>query len=612
MKYCIVMPKQTELNSQVYFFPIGIAYVSASLKHTGRDVLSYNLNYKDGTIREQIQSLVMENQVDVLATGGLTGQYTQIREILDAARAVKPDIILWVGGGIITSAPVPAMEALEIADYGMIGEGEITICELADAMEGKRDIHSVDGLVFRESGSWTITAPRAEIMDLDSLPYPDYEGFEFAELLKKMPTDQLATDEDHFGFLSFGRSCPFQCTFCFHPSGRKYRRRSMESIFREIDYLVEKYDIRNIYITDELFVSRAEDLNEFCAGIKKRGIGFSISLRVDMVNREMLTMLRDHGCITILFGLESADNRILKSMKKGITVEQIDNALSMCAELGIRTHGSFIFGDEAETVETAENTIRWWSEHSQYSITGALIILYPGSELYKNACKRGVIQDEAQFIRDGCPYINVSRMTDAEYRNMALKIGMLPDGRTDVLKGGTAKFSRLGKVDYTASCPKCGKVNTWVSLDPFRNKINIVCRHCGYSMHVVVADSIGHEAEANLKRLKQHKIAFWPMVNTVEELRRIAPSMLESNVYFIDSAKVKQGARYYNKTVHAPDIINEAKIDTIFLTLTTYWATEIMESIQKYPSVRQVFFAGDLLDPEFPSRIIESGRDEWS
>lgn len=603
MKYCIVMPKVTELDDQVYTFPVGIAYVSSSLKHSRRNVTTYNLNYKKGTIQEQIARLVLDNEIDVFATGGLTGQYRQIKEILYAAKAAKPNITLCVGGGIITSAPVPAMEALEIADYGMIGEGEITICELAEALEGKRDFHSVDGLIFRENGSWTVTAPRAEIMDLDSLPYPDYEGFAFDELLQKMPTDQYASDGDRFGFLSFGRSCPFNCTFCFHPSGSKYRRRSMASVFQEIDYLIERYDIHNLNITDELFVSKMEDVREFCVEIKKRKLGFSIFLRVNMVNPEMLELLRDSGCTLICFGLESADDRILKSMNKHITVEQIDYALALCAKLGIRTQGTFIFGDEEETVETAANTIRWWKEHPQYSVATGLIILYPGSTLYKNACKRGIIKDEVQFIKDGCPYTNVSRMTNEEYRNMALEIGMLPEGRTDVLKDASARFVGFGKVDYTARCPHCGQFNTWKSLDVFRSKTNIVCDHCGYSMHIVVVDSIENRAAENFELLHGHKVAFWPMVNTVEELRRIAPGILGDNVYLIDSAQVKQGANYYGKTVQDPDVIAREEIDTVFLTLTTYWATEIIETLKKYPSVKRIFFAGDLLNPDFAKHI---------
>lgn len=603
MNYGIVMPKLTQIDSQSYSFPIGIAYVASSLKATGRNVVTYNLNYKPDSIQNNIKRLVTENNLDVLATGGLTAQYWQLKEIIDAAKTAKPDIIIWVGGGIITSSPIPAMEALETADYGMIGEGEVTICELAEALEGARDIHSVDGLIFRENGNWQITDPRAEIMDLDSLPYPDYEGFDFGELLDKTPTDIFALGKDRFGFLSFGRSCPFNCTFCFHPSGTKYRRRSMASIFREIDYLIKIFDIHNVYITDELFVSKIEDVKDFCYEIKKRGIGFSISLRVNMVNREMLRLLHDHGCIQISFGLESADNRILKSMNKHITVEQIDRALSLCNEIGINTQGGFIFGDEAETVETYTNTIQWWKNHPQYSITTNLIVLYPGSILYQHACQKGIIKDEVQFIKDGCPVTNVTSMSDEEYRTMALAISMLSQERTDVLKDASIQYTGFGKLDYTARCSKCGKMNTWKALDAFRIRGNIICEHCGHSMHIVIADSITHHADENFRLLRQQKIAIWPMVNVVEEMRRAVPSIMEDNVYFIDSAKLKQGAHFYNKIVQEPGVIDKEQIDTVFLTVTTSVATEIIEELKSFPSVKRIFFAGDLFNPDFPALL---------
>ena len=207
------------------------------------------------------------------------------------------------------------MNALETVDYGVIGEGELTVCELADALEGNRTCENVEGIIFRrDDGSWQTTSQRPEIMDLDALPYPDYESMEFAEVLDKLPTDIYALGKGRFGFVSFGRSCPFNCTFCFHPSGTQYRKRSMESVFREIDYLIEKFNIRNIAITDELFVAKIDDVKEFCQKIKARNIGFVISLRVDMVRRDMLELLKDAGCLAVAFGLESADDRILKSM----------------------------------------------------------------------------------------------------------------------------------------------------------------------------------------------------------------------------------------------------------------------------------------------------------
>lgn len=383
----------------------------------------------------------------------------------------------------------------------------------------------------------------------------------------------------------------------------------MDSVFREIDYLIQTFDIHNIFITDELFVARMEDVKEFCYEIKKRGIGFSISLRVNMVNREMLELLRDHGCIQISFGLESADNRILKSMNKHITVEQIDHALSLCNEVGINAQGGFIFGDEAETVETYTHTIQWWKDHPQYSITTNLIILYPGSILYQHACQKGIIKDEVQFIKDGCPITNISTMSDEEYRTMALAISMLPQERTAVLKDASIGYIGFGKVDYTARCAQCGEMNTWKALDAFRIRGNIICAHCGHPMHVVIADSIAHHADENFRLLEQHKIAIWPMVNVVEEMRRAVPSIMADNVYFIDSAKLKQGAQFYNKTVYEPQIIDREQIEIVFITVTTSVATEIIEMIKGFPSVKGIFFAGDLFDPCFTDRARKAIND---
>lgn len=600
MNYCIVMPRLTEIDEQAYQFPIGIAYVASSLKNSGRNVITYNLNYKNDSITNLITRLVSDNDIDVLATGGLSAQYWQLKQIIDSARSAKPNLKIWVGGGIITSAPIPAMEALEDADVGMIGEGEITICELAEALEGKRTLESVNGLIFKRDGKWVITQPRDEIMDLDSLPYPDYEGFEFNKILDRTPTDIFALGKKRFGFLSFGRSCPFNCTFCFHPSGTKYRRRSVASVCKELDYLIDHFDIQNIYITDELFVSKKEDLLLFCEEISKRKIGFTISLRVDMVNREMLQMLKDHGCIQVTFGLESADNSILKSMNKHITVEQIEFALELCNEVGINTQGGFIFGDEAETVETYQNTVRWWKEHPQFSITTNLIIVYPGSILYQHACQKGLIKDEVQFLKDGCPIINVSKMSDQEYRDMAVEISMLRQKPTDVLEEPSIQYRGFGKIDYTARCSNCHLLNTWTALDPFRIRGNLICEHCGHTMHVVTTDGVEHCAEDNFKKIvKDHKVALWPMVNSVEEMRHAVPSIMNDNVYFIDSASLKQGGHYHNKMIYSPEIISEKQIDTVCLTVTTSVTTEILETLKHYHSVKYVFFTGDLFNPDF-------------
>lgn len=597
MNYLFVMPSSTKIKTQAYVFPIGIAYVSSSLKASGRNVTTLNLNYKDGTVDDIIGDAVRKNDIDVIAVGGLTAQYWTIKEIIDGARKAKNDIMVWIGGGIITSDPISAMEALETADIGMVGEGEITVCELADAVENNKDLAAVDGIVYKKDGNWVLTKRREEIQDLDSIPYPDYEGFEFGEVINKEPTDMFAIAGGHFACVSFGRSCPFSCTFCFHPSGSKYRKRSLDSAFAEIDWLLERYDIRNIYVTDELFSQNMDYVRDFCERIKKRKLGFMVQLRVDFITEELVTLLKESGCISALLGLESADNTILKSMRKHITIEQSERALKILYDAGLNGQGTFIFGDLAETTETAMNTINWWKAHPQYLIKLAFITVYPGSYLYEVACSRGIIKDKVQFIKDGCPYINVSQMTDAEYSELTELVNASYSPSSDVLEDARIESTGSGKVTLHARCPECGTMNAWKNQDPFRPENYIYCSHCNRAMNIIPADYLDDTVEKKMQTMKEHKIALWPAKNSVKIMTEKIPSLLGDNVYFVDSSKFKQGTSIQGKVIMSPDVIGQEAIDTVILSITTPTVLEIIDEInKKYPTVTKIMYAGDLLE----------------
>ena len=598
MNYCIVMPRLTRDDDASYAFPVGMAYVSAALKATERHVITYNLNYKKGTVRELLERLIREHDVDVIASGGLTTQYSELREIFETAKQTKPDIITWAGGGIITASPVPAMEALEYADYGMIGEGEITICELAEAMEGKRELASVDGLIYRggEAGEWVVTRPRKEIEDLDALPFPDYEGFEYDQLLDKA---NFELNAEHSGVVSFSRSCPFNCTFCFHPSGTKYRKRSLSNILNEVDYLIETYHIQSLYISDELFALRQTEFDTFCDAMKERNLTYMISLRVDMVNQEMINRLKESGCRYAGFGLESADNTILKSMNKHITVEQIDSALQMCRKANLTAQGNFIFGDEAETVETYHNTLNWWKAHPEYNIKLGYISVYPGSILYQNACRRGIITDEVEYIRQGCPQINVTKMTDQEYRTMMLDISTALKRGIDSIPEGHLRYCGAGLADVQGRCPHCGHMAVWKEREIFRPITPMVCEHCQKIVDAYLPEYIDKELYLkNFQKLRGYKTALWGMISPVEALYQTISDVWKADFFLVDSAVKKQGLQLHRKVIEAPDIIMRENIEIVIITFTSVSAGSICRTVaEKYPSVKRILYLGDFLDP---------------
>lgn len=407
-----------------YVMPMGILYVSAYVKRSGvANVHTLNLNHEAGSEYEILEKHIKDNRIAFLGIGGLSGEYQDIARIVSYARQIDPELKIQVGGGIMTADPESTMKAIPEADFGIIGEGEDTSVELLAALSTGGDLSSVAGIIYREGDGLRTTARREEINDLDSLPFPDYEGFKYGEYLKCNP--DMSDEGKKYSQVSVigGRSCKYNCTFCFHPSGSKYRQRSLDSIFSEIDYLVNTYDISYIALREELFATDNERVRQFCRRVEGYDFDWSIQLRIDSINQELVDMLKDTRCRYVFVGVESADDKVLKSMRKGITLKQIEKALDMLRDAGLNSRSGVIFGDSAETWETAGFTLDWFRKnYEKYRMFVDMVIAFPGSVLYKRACRSGVIPDPVQFLKDGCPIVNVSSMSDEEFDRLVAQI----------------------------------------------------------------------------------------------------------------------------------------------------------------------------------------------
>jgi len=611
LNYLVVMPGAHANTGQFQdfaYFVQGTAYISAALKASGRNVFTLNLLKKTGKdFFEVIKHAVTENNIDVLLIGGTSLIYKSIKDTIDAAKSVKPGIIVIAGGGLISSAPEAAMKALENADYGVVGEGEVTVCELAYAIEksildGAVTFSDVNGIIYYEQG-WKETKRREEIANLDIVPWPDYESFdyesylyEFRAIVKNKPVRRKRG-----GTVIYGRSCPFNCTFCFHPSGSKYRQRSLDSFFAELDYLITNYALDYLLINDELLFSNSKLAKAFCERIKKYEIVWVCSLRVDIVTKEFAEMLLDSGCVFFAFGLESADDRILKSMRKHITVSQIENALDICHEIGANGQGYFIFGDLEETIETAMNTINFVRAHPQYSHIGiGWIKVFPGSHLFNVAVERGIIKAPVEFIKSGCPLINVSKLSDNEYKAVQGQMLMLGSMQMKHAKIGEAVLSKSeqeGCIDIEGLCEYCGTRSIWYGLDAFRPAKEEQCIHCGAMLIIHASDYARSDVlEENIKAICANKIALWAIVDKCEKIFKLAPSLLKDNVFLVDSAPSKHGIPILDKKIEPPSIIDQESIDTVIITIGTAKIKEIKCMITRdFPNVKNVLCIGDLL-----------------
>ncbi|WP_094606113.1 hypothetical protein SPSIL_007830 [Sporomusa silvacetica DSM 10669] len=555
LNYLFVMPRIVTRDDMTYQLPYGFCMVSSALKASGRSVFTLNLNYKANPY-DLLRQTIIDNSIDVVATGGLSGQYSLLKEITDTAKSANPDVITIVGGGIITAEPDVAMEALGTADYGITGEGEITINALAYALENDGDVGQVEGVVLREG---TVSPLRPEIANLDILPFPDYDGFEYNLLLRDKMFSSSGVNEKT-AVVTTGRSCPFNCTFCFHSSGKKYRRRSIDNIFQEIDWIISNYDIKYIMFVDELFVKDKKFVKEITDRIKKLNVKYWVQTRVDMITKEILQMLKDSGCYEITYGVESADNNILKSMQKNITVEQIERAFNLSCEVGLPAKGYIIFGDLEETVETINNSLNWWRAHPEFDIRLWWILTFPGSYLYKVACRRGLISDRVQYLKNNDTQLNISKMSDEQYWEMVKRVELFQTLSTD-------------GVD--------------INFDDIDDVIGAIGENLDYL-------------------LKEHEIAIWPAtLDIITVLDYISSTFVSSDkVVFINANPYDSyvlGTERFGKRVYTPDeILANSDVDTVLYAFGHRSSRKVHAQISKmiktqYPNVKQMINISELL-----------------
>lgn len=476
-RYLIIVPRYTNSIGYGFYYelPLGLCYISSALKQAGFETAFVNLNHIRGDVKSILKKRVRNN--DVILTGGLSPFYKEVKEILESLPSDK-NVTTVLGGGMVTSEPDLVPKSLGV-DVHICGEGEGPIVKFA---RGEK--------------------PTPEIVDINKIPFPDFEGAGIKHWLDR----QLCSDE-HYMYpfdkprvmpILSSRGCPYGCTFCFSPLGKRYRQRSLDNFFEEVELLKEKYDINILTILDETVGIDKPRLEALCKGLKKAKLKWMTQIRVDAVDADILKMMKSSGCFQLSYGVESASAKVLKSMKKGTTKAQIEKALSLTMKAGIGIQGGLIFGDKAETKDTWLESLNWSEQHKEYTLNLMYVTPFPGSALYKHVFKKGYVLEDKKlsWIEHGCP--NFVRMNDIPAVEIQLLCERLSYHHTqaNLVVGKVKDIKRTSKDRWrgdvctlTFKCPHCQKINVYKNMANMQHMLlrdsryatvghKIGCRHC--------------------------------------------------------------------------------------------------------------------------------------
>ena len=415
-------------DSKIKQIPVGLAAIATALDRVGYrpdildiDLHRYTEDEVDGVLKKS-------DRYDIVGFGNIVSGYKYTKKLAIQVKKRIPDALVVVGNTVATSVPRLLLERVPQIDIAVIGEGDVTIVEIARAVESRGSWNKVPGIAYRDGKKVIFTEKRQAIDDISSIPFPDYSLLDVEEYLS---VSNVGVPETNLPDVSFdklralpvntARGCPFSCTFCYHAFKEyKYRYYSFDRVVDHIKYLQDRYRINFVHFWDELTFYSSDRLRELCDEIEKAGIRFywGINPRANTFQRKDLDLLkraRSLGALSIGGAFESADDSILEAMNKKISIGQYIEQVAVAREAGLKLGTSLVFGYPQETVDTIKKTIDLCRQLGLYPSVGFILPL-PGSGIYEYARNKGFIKDEEEYLlRIGDRqdlHVNLTQMPD--------------------------------------------------------------------------------------------------------------------------------------------------------------------------------------------------------
>jgi radical SAM superfamily enzyme YgiQ (UPF0313 family) len=398
------------------FTPLGLGYLASVLEKNGYEINVIDCQALDIDF-SVFKKEVRKNKTDIVGITSTTLTYKSALKIAKIAKEVWPKCIVLLGGPHVTFWDKEALQECPELDVVVRKEGENTFLELVKKIESGKDYSNILGTTLRKKDEIIKNADRPYIENLDDLPFPAHHLWPLERLTKH-------------GFIIFpvitSRGCVYWCDFCttVRMFGRRYRMRSPKNVVDELEYLKKRFGANRFTFYDDAFTVDQNRVIEICKEIKNRKlkIEWDCETRVDMVTKELLVEMKNAGCASIWFGVESGSQKVLDAMRKGISPAQIVKAFKWAKEAGLITVAGVVLGFPGETKETIEETTKFIEKLNPNDVGYYIATPYPGTPLYSNVVEKGILKiTDFNKFDTATPLFDMGTMTGDELRDIREK-----------------------------------------------------------------------------------------------------------------------------------------------------------------------------------------------
>ncbi len=391
-----------------FYFPLGLTYLSGAVKQAGYDcrILDMDaadaksgsfdfaheyerygkyveaLNNPEHPTWRQMRELIRSESPDFI---GITAMTTKFGSVIQTARQCKqllPKVPVIVGGAHASTMPDLTLEIPEV-DVVVRGEAEETLPDVLHHLGSDRDLSSILGISYRDNGKIRHNPDRPYVQQLDRIPLPDRGAL-------MHPRNYSSED---MGVMLNSRGCPFRCSYCFHMWQRKVRYRSVENILTEIRSVRDTYGTTQFHFKDDSFTVNRKQVEALCAALKREPyrINWSCTTRVDLIDDDLLRVMKEAGCNQVSVGIESGSKRILRETDKDITHAQILAAAEKLNRHRLFWSGYFMIGLPNETEEDIRQTFAFLKRVKPYYAGLGVYNPFPRTKLFDQGVQMGLL-----------------------------------------------------------------------------------------------------------------------------------------------------------------------------------------------------------------------------
>ncbi|MBN1683544.1 B12-binding domain-containing radical SAM protein [Candidatus Bathyarchaeota archaeon] len=376
------------VNIATPLLPLGPAYIASSLEEAGYEVLVLDCTFMDkkNFDAEKIKTTILSLNPDLIGLTALTWTILNIYDLANNIKKEDSETPIILGGPHVSALPYRTLDECKSIDGVIIGEGEQTFPLFLKSLFSKGindELKDFKGLVVRNKNQFIGDPEPVYIENLDEIPFPARHLFPVSEYIRY--SKNFKAKQKPVASMITSRGCPHKCTFCTRVNnGSIHRARSPSNVVEEMEEL-KKLGFNEIQIVDDNFTHDRKRVFDICELIKNKNLQLTFSLvngmRIDHVTEEMMKTMYDSGFYSIHFGVESADNQILKKIKKAITIEQVRNAIKITRNIGYDLNLFFVIGLPGSNVESEEKTLTFIEEMG-LPFTYSVCTPYPGSPLW--------------------------------------------------------------------------------------------------------------------------------------------------------------------------------------------------------------------------------------